>query len=176
MNVTTRTELRSEIELAREKFHRFLVTIPDTSLKLPSKYSGWTIGQLLYLMSVSPRIIKSVLKRHTQENPHHSYISKIITGPLLQKTNEMFIRSQGDHATRWTIATEYDNTYMIVLELLDAISDDDFDKTLTIPDIDPLLPTQITIENLFHYVKHHFEIFSQKIDPGSSSSEKKDDG
>ena len=163
MSTSTRIELRSEIELTREKFHRFLVTIPDSILKLPSKDSGWKNGELLYLMSVAPRIIKSVLKKHLRENPRQGYISRNITGPLLQKTGEMIIRSRGHNSTRWMIATEYDNTYALVLELLNAISDDDFDKTLNIPDIDPLLPTQLTIESLFHYVKNHFDIYSKQI-------------
>ena len=88
MNTTTRIELRAEIELIREKFHRFLVTIPDSVLKLPSKDLAWTNGEILYLMSVSPRVIKSVLKTYMRENPRQSCISRIITGPLLQKTSE----------------------------------------------------------------------------------------
>lgn len=163
MNTATRIALRTEIELTREKFHRFLVTIPDPALKLPSKDRGWTNGEILYLISVSPRIIKSVLKKYMRENPRPSYFSSIITGPLLQKTGEVLIRSRAHHSTRWTIATEYDNTYALVLEVLDAVSDDDFGKTLTIPDIDPLLQGEVTIETLFRYVKRHFDTYKKQI-------------
>lgn len=166
MSNTTRVELRTEIELTRERFHRFLVTVPDAALKLSSKDPAWNNGELLYWLSISPRIIKSVLKKYMSERPRHSYISRLITGPLLQKTSEMFIRSRGHNSTRWTIAMQYDNTYTLVMELLDTISDDEFDKTLTVPDIDPLLPEKITIENLFHYVKNHFEFHSKLIELG----------
>lgn len=47
-------ELKAEIELARERFHRFLATIPEEALELPSKDSYWTNGELLYRMSVAP--------------------------------------------------------------------------------------------------------------------------
>jgi hypothetical protein len=163
MSNAVRIALRSEIELIREKFHRFLVTIPDEVLRLPSKDPAWTNGELLYLMSTSPRIIKSFLKKYTLENNRFQYVSKAITGPLIQKTNEILIRSRGHKLSRWSIAEEYDNTIALVLELLDALSDDDFGKTLTIPDLDPLLSGQVTVENIFHYVKNHFYAYRGQI-------------
>ena len=164
MSNTVRIALRGEIELIREKFHRFLVTIPEETLRLPSKDPAWTNGELLYLMSTAPRIIKSFLKKYTRENTLLSYASKAITGPLIQKTNEIFIRSRGHKITRWLIAEEYDTTIALVLELLDGISENDFGKTLAIPDIDPLLSEQVTIENIFHYVKHHFYTYRSQVD------------
>ena len=163
MSTAVRNALRGEIELTREKFHRFLVTIPDEALKLPSKDPAWTNGELLYLMSTSPRIIKSFLKKYTSENTRFQYVSKAITGPLIQKTNELMIRSRGKKITRWSIAEEYDSMHGLVLELLDQISDADFDRTLTIPDLDPLISGQVTIETIFHYVKNHFHTYRHQI-------------
>jgi hypothetical protein len=164
MSNAVRIALKGEIEFVREKFHRFLVTIPEETLRLPSKDPAWTNGELLYLMSTSPRILKSLLRKHTSQNTRFHYVSKIVTGPLIQKTNEILIRSRGHKITRWLIAEEYDSTSALILELLDAMSDDDFEKTLTIPDLDPLLSGQITIENVFHYVKNHFYAYRNQID------------
>ncbi len=162
MSNAVRMALRSEIELTREKFHRFLVTIPDEALGLPSKDPAWTNGELLYLMSTSPRIIKSFLKKYTSET-RLNYVSKAITGPLLQKANELMIRTRGHKITRWLIAEEYDNTHVLVLDFLDAVSDNDFGKTLQLPDLDPLLSGQVTIEDIFHYVKRHFYTYRGQI-------------
>lgn len=163
MSNAVRNALRGEIELIREKFHRFLVTIPDDALKLPSKDPAWTNGEILYLMSTSPRIIKSFLKKYTSENTRFQYVAKAITGPLLQKTNELKIRSRGNHITRWSIAEEYDCTHALVLELLNQISDTDLERTLMLPDLDPLISGQVTIENIFHYVKNHFYAYRNQI-------------
>ena len=164
MSNAVRIALRSEIELTREKFHRFLVTIPEEALRVSSKDPAWTNGELLYLMSTSPRIIKSFLKRYTSENTRFNYVSKAITGPLIQKTNEILLRTRGHKITRWLIAEEYDVTSTLVLELLDTVSDNDFGKTLTIPEIDPLLSGPVTIEDIFHYVKKHFHAYRGQID------------
>ena len=163
MNNAVRLALQSEIELTREKFHRFLVKIPEEALRLPSKDPAWTNGELLYLMSTSPRIIKSFLKKYTNET-RLNYVSKAITGPLIQKTNEIKIRSRGHKITRWLIAEEYDNTHELVLGLLEAVPDDDFGKTLTLPNLDPLLSGQVIIEDIFHYVKNHFYAYRSQIE------------
>ena len=115
-------------------------------------------------MSTSPRIIKSFLKKYTSESTRFNYVSKAITGPLIQKTNEILLRTRGHRITRWLIAEEYDITSTLVLELLDTVSDNDFGKTLTIPEMDPLLSGQVTIEDIFHYVKKHFHAYRGQID------------
>lgn len=162
MSNAVRMALRSEIELTREKFHRFLVKIPEEALRLPSKDPAWTNGELLYLMSTSPRIIKSFLKKYANET-RLNYVSKAITGPLIQKTNEIMIRTRGHKITRWLIAEEYDSTIALVLGLLDAVSVDDFEKMMTLPDLDPLLSGLVTIEDIFHYVKNHFYTYRSQI-------------
>jgi hypothetical protein len=68
---------------------------------------------------------------------------------------------------------EYDHTCAVVLELLDAIPDEDFDKTLTIPELDSLLPRQVTIAELFRYVKCHFYTYRKQVNLGSPFSEKR---
>jgi hypothetical protein len=65
--------------------------------------------------------------------------------------------------TRWLIAEEYDSTHTLVLQLLDAVSDNDFQKTLMIPPLDPLLSGLVTIETIFHYVKNHFYTYRSQI-------------
>jgi hypothetical protein len=139
MSNAVRIALKGEIEFVREKFHRFLVTIPEETLRLPSKDPAWTNGELLYLMSTSPRILKSLLRKHTSQNTRFHYVSKIVTGPLLQKTNEILIRARGYKITRWSIAEDYDSTNALILA------------------------GQITIESVFHYVKNHFYAYRKQV-------------
>ncbi len=168
MTMNTRAALRTEIEFTREIFARLLVTIPDDALKLPSKNPAWTNGELLYLMSIGPRLIQSILRKYFREHPSPKYISKDVTGPLIQKTSEVIALERGQNSTRWTIAAEHDTTCELVLELLDTLSDDDFGKTLTVSDMHPLLSGEVTIEDLFHYVRNHFATYSKQINRGSS--------
>lgn len=150
-------ELKAEIELARERFHRFLATIPEEALELPSQDSYWTNGELLYRMSVAPLLINSTLQKNRMEYSKRLPIHQVVTGPLIQRTNEMFIRSRAANSTRWSIAREYADSCAKVLEMLEEIPGDGFEGKVIIFEDDPLLPKPVTIEQLFHYVMDHFE-------------------
>jgi len=167
MSREVRLTLRAEIEITREKFHRLLVTVPEESLKLPSKDPGWTNGELLYSMCLAPMIIKTVLKQNANVKWRRPVFPKIVTGSLVQLTNEMFIRSRARHSTREAIAQEYDQTNHQILELLDGISEDGFDKQLVVYESVPLLHSQVTVEQLFHYVMKHFDVHRKQINSGN---------
>ena len=91
-------------------------------------------------------------------------LSNRVTDPIIQGVNETFIRSRAREATRFSIALEYDETCTKVLEMLAEIPDDGFAKNLTVYERDALLPDIVTVEQLFHYVKKHFDVYSQQID------------
>lgn len=160
--------LRFEISITQDKFHRFLITIPEAALKLPSKHADWNNGELLYLMSISPLIVKSILRKNISASAFPRSLSNGVTDPLIQGVNETFIRSRAQNATRFSIALEYDETCARVLDMLAEIPDDGFAKNLTVFERDALLPDIVTVEQLFHYVKRHFDAYRQQIDLGSN--------
>jgi hypothetical protein len=163
MITEARIALQTEIEITRERFQRLLVLIPEECLKQPSKDPGWTNGEMLCQMSAAPLIIQSILRRNSTWISRYPAITQIVTGSLVQKSNEVLIRSHARNATRLSIAKEYEETCALVLEMLDATSDDSFGKKLLISESDPLLPKDSTVEQLFHYVKNHFDIHRQQI-------------
>lgn len=167
MNTDIRSILRAEIELTRQQFHCLLVTIPDKVLKLPSKDPGSTNGELLYRISIASLLIQPTLKRNAAENSNRLPIHQIVTGPLIHRTNEMFIRMHAQNSTRWSIVREYDETRTRVLDMLDRIPDDGFDQIVRVADNDALLPDTVSIEQLFHYAKDHFETYSQQLNLGT---------
>ena len=160
--------LRFEISITREKFHRFLITIPDAVLNLPSKNPGWKNGELLYLMSLSPLIIKSILIKNMYASAFSCSLSNRLTNPRIQGRNEVYIRSRARNATCFAIAMEYNETCSRVLEMLAKIPDDGFAKYLTVYERDELLPPIVSAEQLFHYVKKHFDTYRHQIDLGSN--------
>jgi len=128
----------------------------------------WTNGEVLYRMSIAGLLIPSTLKKNRIDRSKTSAIYEIVTGPLfIQQTNEMFIRMRATNATHWSMAKEYGETCTQVLELLQEIPVDGFERKMMIFEDDPLLPKPATVEQLFHYVKNHFEFHSKQINLGS---------
>ncbi|HEU0295520.1 MAG TPA: hypothetical protein VFR47_22465 [Anaerolineales bacterium] len=163
MNIDIRSNLRTEIEMTRHKFHRLLVNIPEAALKLLSKDPSWSNDEVLYRMSVASLIIPHILKNNAAENPSLSSIPQTVKWPVIHQTMEVFVRSRAANSNHWSIAWQYDQTCALVLEVLDGISDNSFDQLLQISDSVPLLPGLVTVEQLFHYSKHHFDTYSQQL-------------
>jgi hypothetical protein len=163
MDTGIHSTLQNEIEWTQQKFHRLLVTVPDTAMKLSSKDPGWTNGELLDRMSVAGLIIPHVLKNNAAENPRLSFIFQIVRSNVIYRTKESFVRTRAANINHWAIAWQYDNTTAPVLEALDSIPNNSFDQMLQISDSDPLLPGPVTVEQLFHYAKNHFDAYSQQL-------------
>lgn len=53
----TRERLRGDIEDTRLAFHRLLESVPDETFSRPSANPAWTVGQVLYHMSLAPRFM-----------------------------------------------------------------------------------------------------------------------
>lgn len=165
MSKDTRIVLRAEIESTLENFQRLLIAVPETALSLPSKDPGSTNGELLLRMSVSPLAIKACLKRNLG-NWNYLSLPRLVTGPLTQHRRELFIRSQARDLTLWFLAKEYQENCKTVLKLLDEIPEDQFEKVLVIPDGDHLLQGQVSVEQLFHYVRNYFDAHQEEINLG----------
>ena len=65
--MTNKSELLQEIEEIRQRYHMLLQSIPDSVFTNPSSNPAWTIGEVLYHMSLAPRFmvadVKIILER-----------------------------------------------------------------------------------------------------------------
>ena len=63
----TKQQLETEMEDTRRQFHQLLNSLPDEAFGQPSSNPAWTIGELLYHMSIAPRLMVAdvaiILKR-----------------------------------------------------------------------------------------------------------------
>lgn len=162
MITETQLSLRTEIEMTREKFHRWLVVIPESKLPLPSNDPEWTNGEILYRISVSPLFIRSILKSNFGSWTHR-VLPRLVTGTLVEWGNEKSVRAAAQNLTLLSLAKEYEYNCKLVLDILDHFSGDDFSRTVRIPEPDSLLASQVTIEQLFHYVKKYFDLHRKEL-------------
>lgn len=165
MKTDTCMALQNEIIRTREKFERWLVTIPENQLQKPSKDPDRTNAELLYSISVSPLAVKSALKRSAGAGS--PFLSRYLTSrSVILKTQDAYIRSHARDVTRWELAKEYEESCNRILALLDETSDADLEKHLVIPSDEPMLSGQFTVEELFHFVKNYFETCRKQLDVG----------
>lgn len=72
-------------------------------------------------------------------------------------------RHRGQKLGRVDLARQYDQATTRILAALASVDDDDFEKSATYPDWDPLLSGEVTLTQLFHYVRAHFESHEPEI-------------
>jgi len=60
--MTMREGIRQEIEASRTAFHELLNSIPDETFSLFSNNPAWTIGEVLYHLSLAPRFLSQDVK------------------------------------------------------------------------------------------------------------------
>ena len=60
--MSTREKLPLEIEATKMAFHKLLDSIPVEAYDLPSDNPAWTVGEVLYHMSIAPRMLGKDVK------------------------------------------------------------------------------------------------------------------
>jgi hypothetical protein len=161
--MSLREELRQEIDQTQVAFHQLLDSIPEEAFGLPSDNPAWTVGEVLYHMSVAPRFVGLDVKMIVRQNWIYHIIAVVVPKALFDGLNKKLTQFGARKLSRDFLSQEYDKAHKSALRALDSVSDPDFDKHLYYPDWDPLLSGDVTLERLFHYVKAHFDSHAGQI-------------
>lgn len=161
--MNTRERLRQEIEATHLEFHRLLDSIPEEAYSLPSDNPAWTIGQVLYHMSLAPRFMILDVQMIGGQRWIYRLVPRLVPKSLFNWLNARLTRYGARKITRQFLAQEYDQAHEAVLRALDSLSDADFARSLPYPDWDPLLSGEVTMEYLFGYIKRHFDSHAAQI-------------
>jgi uncharacterized damage-inducible protein DinB len=153
-----RETIRAELETACREFHALLAELSTADLSKPSLNPAWTVGKVLYHMSLAPKNLPSDvwLIRHLK------WIPKFPAGPF-NRLNVIMTRRGARNKTKDLLAVEYDQAHTRALKCLQSIRDEEWHMGARYPDWDPLLSGYVTIERLFHYLKLHFESHAEDI-------------
>ncbi|MBN2392864.1 MAG: DinB family protein [Anaerolineae bacterium] len=162
--MNTREELRQEIMETRRRFHQLLERVPDEAFRLPSTTPEWMIGEVLYHMSLAPRFLTADIKFIVGQRWLYRLVIRLIPKWLFDGLMIRLTRYGARHLSRQFLAKAYDKAHALTLAALDAVADEDFEKSMHYPDWDPLLSGQVTLERLFHYVSAHFNWHAAQVE------------
>lgn len=161
--MSVKDELRTELIQTRNAFYELLTEIPEEAFSRPSNNPAWTIGQVLYHMSLAPRFMVTDLRAIIG----HAWLAKIfavlVPIPLFHRLNEFFTRYGSRNLNRTFLAEQYDRAHERALKSLESLQDSDFEKSLRYPGYDPMLSGVVTVERLYRYIKLHFDVHAEQI-------------
>ena len=160
----TRETLREEIIETRQRFHQLLARVPDEAFELPSTAPEWTIGEVLYHMSLAPRFLTTDIKVIVRQSWLYRLVMRLVPKWLFDGLMVRLTRFGARHLSRQFLTKAYDTAHALTLAALDTVPDEDFGKSMHYPDWDPLLSGQVTLERLFHYVSLHFDWHAAQVE------------
>ena len=158
-----RHQQQHEIEETRKAYHQLLDEISDDLLDHPSDNPAWTIREVLYHMSLAPRLLSMDLEMIISNRWYYRVIPSAFPKPLFDRANKWYTRRKGRSASRQFLADEYDKAHESTLSALATVNDEEMDMSLNYPDWDPILSGHVTVERLFRYVKDHFDSHEEQI-------------
>jgi hypothetical protein len=161
--VDTREQLGAEIEATRRAYHHLLAEVPESAYGQPSGNPAWTIGDVLYHMSLAPRLLGTDLKLILNFNWAYRLIPLVVPKALFNGLNARLTRFGARRPSRTFFAKAYDRAHGAALRALDTVPDSAWQRRVYYPDWDPLLSGWVTVERLFHYVGRHYESHAEQI-------------
>jgi uncharacterized damage-inducible protein DinB len=161
--MSLKEELRAEMLETCRAFHDLLDEIPEEALARPSDNPAWTIGEVLFHMSLAPRFVVTDLRAILAQAWLARVFALLVPAVMFHRLNEFYTRRGARHLNRRFLAEAYDRAHERALRSLEALQEADFQKSLQYPGYDPLLSGDVTVERLFRYVKQHFEHHAGQI-------------
>lgn len=161
--MSIKDELRAEMIETRAAYHHLLAQIPDEIFSMPSDNPAWTIGEVLFHMSLAPRFMVTDLKAILTSPWLARIFMALVPEALFHRVNERFTRYGARNLSRAFLAEQYDRAHERALKSLEALQETDFSKAVQYPGYDPLLSGVVTVERLYRYVKIHFDAHAGQI-------------
>src|SRR5574338_1654121 len=156
-------ELIDELESTRRAFLHMLESIPEEYYDLPSDNPAWTIGDVLYHITLGPPAIRVEIWMIRHARWLFAAFLNDRTAGIFNWGNALFAR----HPKRITpqiLIQAYDRGHTGLLKSLEKMRADDFRKSVQYPEtFVSELAGVVTIERLFRYIKIHFDVHAGQI-------------
>jgi hypothetical protein len=158
-----REELLQDLEAARLSFHHLLDSVPESSYSHPSDNPAWTIGDVLYHITLGP----PALRFEIWMIRHAPWLIRIVLNPLTSRIfnwgNALFARMP-KQITRQTLLKAYERGHTGMISSLKRMEEADLRRsTVYPPDFVSELAGEVSIERVFRYVSGHFEVHAGQI-------------
>ena len=152
-------QLRTELEETRQAFHHLLAEVTADDWDLPSNNPAWTLGEMMYHITVAtqniPADVAILRKVPWLPNPPIGLLH-LLNGPLTRWGAGQYPRER--------LLEKFERDHANLLALLDTVQEDEWEKGRAYRAYDPpLLEGFVTMEDLFHYQKYHFEQHAKDI-------------
>ncbi|MEP7136046.1 MAG: DinB family protein [Chloroflexota bacterium] len=156
-------ELAQQMESTRQNFHHLLDSIPEALYVHPSDNPAWTIGDVLYHITLGPPAIRVEVWMIRHASWLFKYFLNDTTSKIFNWGNALFAQ-QPKRITRQSLIKAYEAGHAGLMSRLRRVREADFEKSVIYPEsFVSELAGVVTIERLFRYVTLHFDVHAKQI-------------
>ncbi len=156
-------ELTAELESTRKEYIQLVNSIPVEWYGQPSGNPAWTIGDILYHITLGPPAILTEIWMIRHAGWLFGTFLNNWPAGIFNWGNALFAR----HRIRITpslLVRTYERGHAGLLKSLGKMEDADFSKSVQYPEsFVSELAGEVTVERLFRYIKIHFEVHASQI-------------
>jgi hypothetical protein len=161
--MSVKQELIDEIETTHSEYLQLVNSIPEEFYDRPSANPAWTIGEVLYHITLGPPAIHTEIWMIRHAGWLFSALLNNGTSRVFNWGNALFARHP-KRITREILARSYERGHAGLLASLRKMPETDFNKSVRYPEsFVRELAGIVTVERLFRYIKDHFEIHASQI-------------
>jgi len=161
--MTLNEELAHEMEITRQNFHHLLDSVPETFYSHPSDNPAWTIGDVLYHITIGPLALRFEIWMIRHANRLFQLAMNDLTSTIFNRVNTLFAR-QPKRIARQNLGKAYEAGHAGLISSLKRIRESDFQKSVIYPkSFVAELAGEVSVERIFRYVKEHFDTHAEQI-------------
>lgn len=156
-------ELAEDLEAARRGFHHLLDSVPENLYSHPSDNPAWTIGDVLYHITLGPPALRFEVWMIRYAPWLISLALNPTTSRIFNWGNALFAQHP-KRINRQMLIKSYERGHSGLVSSLNGLKESDLHRSVEYPqDFVSELAGQVTIERLFRYVRGHFEVHAAQI-------------
>ncbi len=156
-------ELIAELESTRREYVRLVESIPMESYGLPSGNPAWTIGDILYHITLGPPAILTEIWMIRHAPWFLGTFLNNWTSRLFNWGNAWFVRYRVRITPRLLIQS-YERGHTSLMASFRKMPETDLSKSVRYPEsFVTELAGSVTVERLIRYIRDHFEIHAGQI-------------
>ncbi len=161
--MTLKQNLAQELQDTHEKFLALLQSIPESDYSLPTDNPAWTVGDVLYHVTLGPRALSLEIWMIVHMRGLFQFGMKYFPSKLFNRVNAIFAR-RGNRINRQMLIKAYEAGHAGIRSRLRRTREEDMQKSVVYPaDFVSELAGKVTVERLFRYAKGHFDIHSKQL-------------
>ena len=151
-------EIEQELDETQRRFIDLVESIPESDYSLPSDNPAWTVGDILFHITLGPRALALEIWMTIYAAGLYNLLMRHFPSRFFNSVNAWFGSGRSTRVNRQSLLKAYGEAHAVIKSRLKRTREEDLAKTAVYPlDYVSDLKGKVSVERLFRYVTGHFE-------------------